>query len=80
MKVKNARMQMAKELPHTSPLYQVYLVDLLETVISKGDVHESKNTHTEDVDLAAREIIELVYPLATLASVETDGGDVSNNE
>lgn len=78
--MKNARLHIAKQLSHTSPLYQVYLVDLLETVISKGDVHESRNTHVEDVDLAAREIIELVYPLAALASVETDGVDVADNE
>lgn len=67
-------------MPHDSPLYRVYLIHLLETVISKGDVHESDNTHQADVDLAAREIVELIPPLAALVSIETKQDEISNDE
>ena len=53
---------MASVLSHDSPLYAVYLAHLLETIISKGDVHESDNSRRADVDIAAREIIELLPP------------------
>lgn len=56
-------------------MFSAYLTDLLESVISKGDVHESHNTHQADVDLASREIAELLEPLATLL----DGRDVLSN-
>ena len=65
---------------HDSPLYQIYLVHLLETIVSKGDVHETDNTHQADVDLAAREIVELLPPLATLAAVGTDQKSMSDDE
>lgn len=61
-------------------MYQIYLVHLLETIISKGDVHESENTHKADVDLAARDIVELVPVLARLASVKTDKDEISEDE
>lgn len=63
--VKGARTYLASAL-RDSALFPVYLTDLLESVISKGDVHESHNTHQADVDLASREIAELLEPLATL--------------
>ncbi|KAL8936377.1 MAG: hypothetical protein Q9216_004967 [Gyalolechia sp. 2 TL-2023] len=69
--VKGAKSYLASAL-RDSPLFSVYLTDLLESVISKGDVHESHNTHQADVDLASREIAELLEPLAILV----DGRDV----
>ncbi|KAL8731760.1 MAG: hypothetical protein Q9166_003207 [cf. Caloplaca sp. 2 TL-2023] len=65
--VMRARMYLASAL-RDSPLFPVYLTYLLECVVSKGDVHESDNTHQADVELAAREIAELLEPLATLVS------------
>jgi len=56
------------------------LVHLLETIVGKGDVHESDNTHEADIDLAAREIVELIPPLAILASVPTDKEEISEDE
>lgn len=53
---------------------------MLETVVSKGDVHESDNTHQADVDLAAREIVELLPALATLASMSTEKDAFSDDE
>ena len=78
--VRNAQLFVAGSLRQDSPLYSVYLVNLLETIISKGDVHESDNTHKADIDLAAREIVELVPALAKLASVETDKDEISDDE
>ena len=46
----------------------MYLLHLLETIISKGDVHESENTHKADVELAAKEIGQLLRPLAILTA------------
>ena len=63
--VKGARMYLAFAL-QDSPLFSVYLTSLLESVVSKGDVHESDNSHQADVDLACREICELLGPLASL--------------
>ena len=78
--VRNARLFIAKALNYDSPLYHIYLVHLFETIVSKGDVHESDNTHQADVDLAAREIVELLSPLATLAIVRTDKEGISDND
>lgn len=78
--VKNARLYISGHLPHDSPLYSAYLIHLLEVIISKGDVHESDNTHQADVDLAAREIVELIPPLATLISVSTDKDEINDDE
>lgn len=49
-------------------MYPIYLSHLLENIISKGDIHESDNSHQADVDLAAREIIDLLPALAALIS------------
>ena len=78
--VRNAQLFIAGSLRHESPLYPVYLVHLLEMIVSKGDVHESDNSHKADVDLAAREIVELVPALAKLASVYTDKDEISDDE
>lgn len=75
--VKGARIYLASAL-RGSPLFSVYLTNLLEAVISKGDVHESDNTHQADVELASREIAELLEPLATL--VEGQGGNSGMDE
>lgn len=80
MQVRVARLSIAKALEHDSPLYQIYLVHLLETIVSKGDAHESDNTHRADVDLAAREIVELIPPLAALTSIATDRDEISDDE
>ncbi|KAI4119799.1 MAG: hypothetical protein LQ345_000358 [Seirophora villosa] len=69
--VQGARLYLASVL-RDSPLYPVYLVNLLESVISKGDVHESDSTHQADLELASREIGELLEPLATLVDGRVD--------
>jgi len=61
-------------------LYPIYLTHLLEAIVSKGDVHESDNTHQADVDLAAREIVELLPALATVISARTAEDAISDNQ
>src|SRR6476469_6030345 len=51
-----------------SPLYDIYLEYLLEDIISRGDVHQAHNTRESDVEVAAREIAQLLQPLAILMS------------
>lgn len=53
-------------------MYQIYL---LESIISKGDVHESDNTHQADVEFAARQIGQLLQPLTNLVSSQTNEGN-----
>ena len=53
---------------------------MLEAIVSKGDVRESDNTHQADVELAAREIIELLRPLARLLSVSKTADDLPQDE
>src|ERR1700722_512701 len=49
-------------------MYDIYLEHLLECIISKGDVHQAQNTRESDIELAAREIAQLLQPLALLMS------------
>ena len=64
-----ARLYLADSLKPDSPLFEIYLTHLLESIVSKGDLHESGSTHERDVELAAREIVELLPPLATVVSL-----------
>jgi phosphatidylinositol 4-kinase len=59
---------LSQSLRKESPLYEIYLEHLLETIISKGDVHQAQNTREADVEVAAREIAQLLQPLAMLMS------------
>lgn len=62
------RNYLSSNLLKENPLYDIYLEHLLETIISRGDVHQSQNTKDADVELAAREISQLLQPLAILMS------------
>lgn len=65
----------AQSLRRHSTLYPIFLLHLLETIVGKGDVHENDPNRKADVDIAAREIIELIPVLALLSSVNAiDGG------
>lgn len=55
-------------MARSSPLYDIYLNHLLENIVSKGDVHDSKNVHHADFELAADEIAQLLRPLSLLIS------------
>lgn len=73
LQVFKARVYLSYSLRQESPLYEIYQTYLLESIISKGDVHESDNTHQADIDLAAREIAQLLRPLAILSSTQVYG-------
>jgi phosphatidylinositol 4-kinase len=59
---------LSSSLRKDSPLYDIYLEHLLEAIISRGDVHQAQNTREADVEVAAREIAQLLQPLAILMS------------
>ncbi|KAF6814556.1 phosphatidylinositol 3-kinase 3 [Colletotrichum sojae] len=66
--VMKARTYISANLYKDSPLYDIYWEHLLESIISMGDVHQSNHTKEADVQLAAREIAELLHPLAVFMS------------
>ncbi|KAK1708972.1 phosphatidylinositol 3 [Colletotrichum lupini] len=66
--VMKARTYISANLHRGSPLYDIYWEHLLESIISMGDVHQSNHTKEADVQLAAREIAELLHPLAVFMS------------
>lgn len=74
VQVTKARLRLAESITPDSPLHQLYLLHILETIVSKGDIHESENSHRADVELAAQEIAQLLQPLAILASSQAATG------
>lgn len=80
MQVAKARAYLSKTLKTNCPLFEIYLVHLLESIVSKGDVHESDNTHLADVELAAQEICQLLQPLTDLVSTQNDPRELVDNE
>ncbi|QSZ35332.1 hypothetical protein DSL72_008202 [Monilinia vaccinii-corymbosi] len=59
---------LSSNLRKDSPLYEIYLENLLEDIISRGDVHQGQNTREADVESAAKEIAQLLQPLAVFFS------------
>jgi phosphatidylinositol 4-kinase len=51
-----------------SPLYSIYLEHLLEAIVNMGDAHQTQSTREADIEVAARQIAQLLHPLATLMS------------
>ncbi|TVY20394.1 Phosphatidylinositol 4-kinase STT4 [Lachnellula arida] len=66
--VMKARNFLSSNLRKDGPLYDIYLEHLLESIISKGDVHQVQNNRESDVEVAARDIGQLLQPLAILMS------------
>ena len=66
--VRQAREYLATHVDVTSPLFRVLAVQLLERILSKGDVVEGEFKHSAEVEQAAQEIAPLLRPLAILAS------------
>jgi phosphatidylinositol 4-kinase len=62
------RNHLSSTLRKGSPLYSIYLEHLLESVVSMGDAHQSQSTREADVEVAAREIAQLLHPTAVLMS------------
>jgi phosphatidylinositol 4-kinase A len=75
--VRKARQYLATNIDTNSSLFRIYAYQLLERIVSKGDVHESEFKHSAEVEQAAQEIGPLLKPLAILAvrraSAQTTG-------
>lgn len=67
-------------LAKSSPLHDIYLIHLLENIVSKGDVYDSKSVHHADFELAADEIAQLLRPLSLLVSHNSLSEDTALNE
>jgi phosphatidylinositol 4-kinase len=61
-----ARLNLSREISADEPTFEVYLTHLLDTIVSKGDAHETSHRHLRDTELAAQEIAQLLKPLALL--------------
>ncbi|PWY77156.1 phosphatidylinositol 4-kinase [Aspergillus sclerotioniger CBS 115572] len=68
--VKSALTYLSVTLKRDSPLYNVYLVHLLENIVNKGDATDLDNERQKELALAADEISPLLRPLALLVSSE----------
>lgn len=66
--VRKARNHISENVKRESPLFEIYWDHILEELISKGDVHQSQHMKESDVEFAAREIAELLQPVAILMS------------
>ncbi|KAH6625953.1 hypothetical protein B0J18DRAFT_126588 [Chaetomium sp. MPI-SDFR-AT-0129] len=67
--IMKARNHISANIKSDSPLFAPYLQDLLGGIVSQGDAHAKQSpqrSKESDVELAAREIAQLLPPLATL--------------
>lgn len=75
-----ARTHISANLSRDSSLFDIYWEHLLESIISFGDAPSSSHTKEADVQLAAREISELLRPLAIFMSTNDFAADPIENE
>jgi phosphatidylinositol 4-kinase A len=61
-------------------LFNIYLEHLLDGIISQGDAHKSHHAKDSDVELAAREIAQLLPPLAIFMSANPLAFDESSDD
>lgn len=66
--VRNARTFISANLRRDSQLFDIYFEYLLDDIIGLGDAHSSGHTKESDVQMAAKEIAELLHPLAIFMS------------
>ncbi|KIW72093.1 hypothetical protein PV04_00313 [Phialophora macrospora] len=66
--VRNAQEYLALNLDNRSPLFKIFAMQLLERILSKGDVVEGEFKQSAEVEQAAKEIAPLLKPLSILAS------------
>ena len=78
--MRSSQIYIADNLTSDSPLYSIFLIHLLETIVSKGDVHEKNNSQQGDAELAAREILELIPILARAVLLKTANNGIKNDE
>lgn len=80
MQVTRARVFLSKTLKANPSLFEIYLIHLLESIVGKGDIHESDNTHLADIELAAQEICELLQPLTSLGTAQIKERALADDE
>ncbi|KAJ2903177.1 phosphatidylinositol 4-kinase [Zalerion maritima] len=66
--VSKARCHISANLQRESPLFAIYWEHLLEAIVSLGDAHQTHHAKESDVELAAREIAQLLQPIAVFMS------------
>ena len=71
--VQTALTYLSVALKRTSPLYRVYLMHLLESIVNTGDAMDSKHDHQREAKLASDDISPLLKPLALLVSSDATG-------
>lgn len=70
--VTQARLHLARNVAKKSPLYETYLVHLLDTIVSTTGSVQSDKKPVKDGVLGAEEIAHLLRPLAVLLSSQPD--------
>ncbi|KAL2020169.1 hypothetical protein VTK56DRAFT_8693 [Thermocarpiscus australiensis] len=77
-----ARNYISANIRRDSPFFAIYLEHLLDGIISQGDAHPGHNQHAKesDIELAAREIAQLLPPLAILMSANCLAFDDSDDD
>ncbi|KAI9800626.1 MAG: phosphatidylinositol-4- kinase [Piccolia ochrophora] len=73
--VMRARNELSLKLKKDSALFDIYIVHLLETIITKGDVQEGGTSNHDDFEMAAQEIARLIQPLALLIASNFQVGE-----
>ncbi|KAL4955055.1 hypothetical protein BDW69DRAFT_161744 [Aspergillus filifer] len=66
--VLSAMTYLAVALERNSPLYRLYLVHLLESIVNKGDAIDLEHERHKDIIFAPEDISPLLKPLALLVS------------
>lgn len=64
----SARNHISANLHQESPLYDIYWDNMLESIVSKGDASQTSHAKESDIELAARELEQLIQPLAVFMS------------
>lgn len=72
--VESAMAYLSVSLKKDSPLYRVYLVHLLESIVNKGDATDLEKERQKDIVLAPDDIVPLLKPLALLVSSDKAAG------
>ncbi|KAL2866787.1 1-phosphatidylinositol 4-kinase STT4 [Aspergillus lucknowensis] len=66
--VSSAMVYLSISLQRDSPLYKLYLVHLLESIVNKGDATDVEHERHKDITFAPEDISPLLKPLALLVS------------
>ncbi|BCR87686.1 1-phosphatidylinositol 4-kinase STT4 [Aspergillus chevalieri] len=66
--VQSAMSYLSITLSRNSPLYRIYLIHLLESIVNKGDATDLENERQREFMLTPGDIVPLLRPLALLVS------------